>query len=43
MVIPLGAGDLQQMMRITKMENGSFKEEVFGHFSFVPMLGGKES
>ena len=43
MVIPLGAGDMQQMMRITKLENGSLKEEVFDYFSFVPMLGGKES
>lgn len=42
MVIPLGAGDLQQMMRITKLENGSLKEEVFDHFSFVPMLDGKK-
>ncbi len=41
MVIPLGAGDTQQMMRITKLENGALKEEVFDHFSFVPMLGGK--
>lgn len=41
MVIPLGAGDTQQMMRLTKMENGAIKEEVFDHFSFVPMLGGK--
>ena len=49
MVIPLGAGDVQQMMRITKLsagpggENGAFKEEVFEKFSFVPMLGGRES
>ena len=43
MVIPLGAGDTQQMMRIIKLENGALKEEVFDHFSFVPMLGGKES
>lgn len=42
MVIPLGAGDVQQMMRITKLENGVLKEEVFENFSFVPMLGGKE-
>jgi protein-L-isoaspartate(D-aspartate) O-methyltransferase len=41
MVIPLGAGDVQQMMRITKLENGALKEEVFENFSFVPMLGGK--
>ncbi|MEO7984626.1 MAG: protein-L-isoaspartate(D-aspartate) O-methyltransferase [Bacteroidota bacterium] len=43
MVIPLGAGDTQQMMRITKLEHGSLKEEVFDRFSFVPMLGGKEN
>ncbi len=42
MVIPLGAGDIQQMIRITKLENGSLKEEVFDHFSFVPMVGGKK-
>ena len=42
MVIPLGAGDLQQMMRITKLENGALKEEVFDHFSFVPMVEGKK-
>jgi protein-L-isoaspartate(D-aspartate) O-methyltransferase len=43
MVIPLGAGDLQQMMRITKLPNDAIKEEVFDHFSFVPMLEGKKS
>lgn len=43
MVIPVVAGDVQQMMRITKLENGALKEEVFENFSFVPMLGGKES
>jgi protein-L-isoaspartate(D-aspartate) O-methyltransferase len=43
MVIPLGAGDLQQMMRITKQENGALKEEVFDYFSFVPMLEGKKN
>jgi len=42
MVIPLGAGDVQQMMRITKLENGALKEEVFENFSFVPMLIGKK-
>ncbi len=48
MVIPLGSGDTQQMMRITKLsagsggESGALKEEVFDHFSFVPMLGGKK-
>ncbi len=42
MVIPVGAGNTQQMMRITKLENGALKEEVFEHFSFVPMLEGKK-
>lgn len=43
MVIPVGAGDIQQMKRITKLDNSVLKEEVFDRFSFVPMLGGKES
>ena len=43
MVIPLGSGEVQQMMRITKLESGALKEEVFDHFSFVPMVGGKKN
>lgn len=43
MIIPLGAGNIQQMRRITKLENGALKEEVFDNFSFVPMVEGKES
>jgi protein-L-isoaspartate(D-aspartate) O-methyltransferase len=42
MVIPVGAGEVQQMMRITKLPTGALKEEVFENFSFVPMLGGKK-
>ncbi|MBP7558534.1 MAG: protein-L-isoaspartate(D-aspartate) O-methyltransferase [Chitinophagaceae bacterium] len=42
MVIPVGGDKVQQMMRITKLENGALKEEVFDNFLFVPMLGGKE-
>jgi protein-L-isoaspartate(D-aspartate) O-methyltransferase len=42
MVAPIGSGDIQLMMRITRLENGSFKEEVFDRFSFVPMVGGRE-
>lgn len=42
MVIPLGSGDVQQMMRITKLKNESLKEEVFDYFSFVPMIEGKK-
>lgn len=41
MVIPLDEGNLQRMLRITKMEDGSLKEESFEEFSFVPMLTGK--
>jgi len=42
MVIPIGGAEMQQMMRITKLDDGSIKEELFDHFSFVPMLGGKK-
>lgn len=42
MVIPVGSGEVQQMRRIFKQENGAVKEEVFDNFSFVPMLGGKK-
>lgn len=43
MVIPLNEDDKQRMIRITKQENGSLTEEAFQHFSFVPMLSGKET
>jgi protein-L-isoaspartate(D-aspartate) O-methyltransferase len=43
MVIPVGEGGLQQMKRLTKLADGSYNEELFEAFSFVPMLGGKES
>jgi protein-L-isoaspartate(D-aspartate) O-methyltransferase len=42
MVLPYGSGEVQRMMRITKEGNGALKEEVFDHFSFVPMLEGKK-
>jgi protein-L-isoaspartate(D-aspartate) O-methyltransferase len=42
MVIPVGSGDVQQMRRIVKLENGALTEEVFDNFSFVPMLEGKK-
>lgn len=38
MVIPLGAGDQQDMLRITKLENGDIVKEQHGAFRFVPML-----
>jgi protein-L-isoaspartate(D-aspartate) O-methyltransferase len=42
MVLPLGAGEVQQMKRVTKLERGAIKEEVFDNFSFVPMVEGKK-
>jgi protein-L-isoaspartate(D-aspartate) O-methyltransferase len=41
LVIPVGEGDVQQMLRLTKKTDGTFTEEIFDNFSFVPMLGGK--
>jgi len=43
MVLPVGEGEVQQMMRVTKLPGGAIKEEVFDNFSFVPMLEGKKS
>ena len=42
MVLPLGSGEVQQMKRVTKLERGAIKEEVFDNFSFVPMIEGKK-
>ena len=41
MVIPVDEGSKQRMLRITKKADGSYSEELFDYFSFVPMLGGK--
>ncbi len=41
MVIPVDEADTQRMLRITKQEDGTIKEEAFEQFSFVPMLTGK--
>jgi len=40
MVIPLGQGDLQKMLKITKSEDDSLKKENFGNYRFVPFLKG---
>ncbi len=40
-VVPLGEGDVQTMMRYTKMENGELVSERFGSFRFVPLLKDK--
>jgi protein-L-isoaspartate(D-aspartate) O-methyltransferase len=41
MILPLDDDGLQKMMRITKNEDGSYEEETFSNFSFVPMLKGR--
>src|SRR5450631_2390483 len=41
MVIPVGEGRVQQMLRIYKDETGFIREEILDNFSFVPMLQGK--
>lgn len=38
LVIPVGEGDVQEMLRITRTDNGSTQTESFGEFRFVPML-----
>lgn len=43
MVIPLAEDQHHKMLRITKNENGTYSEESFADFSFVPMLPGKNS
>jgi len=42
MVIPVNEGEAQQrMLRLTKQADGTYTEESFAAFSFVPMLTGK--
>lgn len=43
MVIPVGEGKVQQMLRISKDEEDGIHEEIFDDFSFVPMLQGKNN
>ena len=43
MVIPVGEGKVQRMLRLTKQADGTVTEEMFDNFSFVPMIGGKNS
>lgn len=40
MVLPIGEGNIQQMIKITKMEDGRLQKENFGEFRFVPFLKG---
>jgi protein-L-isoaspartate(D-aspartate) O-methyltransferase len=40
LVIPVGKeSEVQRMVRITKQEDSSLKQEVFDQFSFVPLVG----
>ncbi|WP_431216632.1 protein-L-isoaspartate(D-aspartate) O-methyltransferase [Puia sp. P3] len=39
MVIPVGDGKVQRMLRLTRLADGTTSEEWFDNFSFVPMLG----
>jgi protein-L-isoaspartate(D-aspartate) O-methyltransferase len=41
MVIPVGEGHVQRMLRLTVLEDGDIKEEIFDNFSFVPMVEGR--
>lgn len=41
MIIPIGEGKEQQMLRITKTSESEISKEEFGVFSFVPMLESK--
>ncbi len=41
LVIPVGEGAIQKMLRVTRLAADEFSEEVFGDFSFVPMLVNK--
>ncbi|MBC7553226.1 MAG: protein-L-isoaspartate(D-aspartate) O-methyltransferase [Taibaiella sp.] len=40
-VVPVGEGNAQKMLKITKDAQGKIHEENTGNFSFVPMLPGK--
>ena len=41
MVIPVDEGPHQRMLRLTKNADGTYAEEAFENFSFVPMLTGR--
>lgn len=41
LVIPVGKGGVQTMLRITKLADGRLKKETFGKFRFVPLLKDK--
>jgi protein-L-isoaspartate(D-aspartate) O-methyltransferase len=40
LVIPLGEGEVQEMLRLTKVADKKLKKEKFGSYRFVPLLKG---
>jgi len=43
MVIPVGEGQVQRMLRLTKTDGGAIIQEEYDSFSFVPMIEGKNT
>jgi protein-L-isoaspartate(D-aspartate) O-methyltransferase len=43
MVVPVGEGSVQRMLRLTRQPDGSITEETYDNFSFVPLLAGKNN
>jgi len=41
LVIPVGAGDVQQMFKITKLAENQYEQVELGDFRFVPLLNNK--
>jgi protein-L-isoaspartate(D-aspartate) O-methyltransferase len=41
MVIPVGEGQVQRMLRLTRQPDGGYTQEAFDNFSFVPMIEGR--
>jgi protein-L-isoaspartate(D-aspartate) O-methyltransferase len=39
MIVPVGDRNVQQMIRITRTETGTYKKELFDSFRFVPLIG----
>ena len=43
MVIPVGEGNVQLMLRMTKLADGTTSQEELEKFSFVPMVEGRNN
>jgi protein-L-isoaspartate(D-aspartate) O-methyltransferase len=41
MVIPVGEGQVQRMLRLTRQPDGGYTQEAYDNFSFVPMIEGR--